>query len=277
MCHDCEIQITGKPYIIHGTITNVQHNRKYSNCEPFFQSIQKKDGNLEIEIKLNGSKLNPNIFFHKCTYCDAFFAQSVTLTRHLRVRHNVTRDMISALRNSKLAYEELKISNFQFADNQNVFSEGQEETKNLNEENESEKIKTTSDKECFETKVSSTSEFQCNERDVTYSENFNVNKHLREKHKKRRTKFTCKTCLKQFRLRRCYNNHLNFHENTKNYSCTSCELAFFSKYKLQQHMKIHNQEKKETVSRKKIYKCEKKLLTDVSQKRNLRRSRLRNS
>ena len=231
-----------------------------------------KNDNRNIEFHVNGSKFNLDKCFHKCEHCDAFFAKSFTLSRHVRERHNSNQSQVNSQLNLNSTTKcETKMDTFKCTFCNVEFSENMILTKHLREEHESGNHKSNNDELNVKTKTSTKNNFKSNKCNVTYSENFNLTKHLRHQHKKDKPKFTCKLCLKEFTLQRCFDNHVNFHQITKNYVCIMCNLTFLSKYELQQHVKIHNREEPE------YKKCENNSMTNVNKRRRSNRIRIRNS
>ena len=244
-----------------------EHCTNNFSLDPVLQSSKIKDDNFKIECRINDSKMNPDNYFHRCQYCEAFFAKSFTLTRHLRERHNHNKNRKVSQQCSKLkTNNKPEVHSFSCKSCKIVFPEDCMLKKHLKEKHKSNNLGTV--KPSVETKISA--KFKCSYCNVSYSENLNLTKHLREKHKIFKQKFICKLCLREFSLQRCYNNHMNFHEIAKNHVCFACKLAFLSKYELQQHVKIHNEEQQETECKK----CEKNTLTENNQKRSSRQNRL---
>lgn len=75
---------------------------------------------------------------------------------------------------------------------------------------------------------------------ATFAEDLDLMAHLREKHRLHKLRYVCKLCAKEFVQQRCYENHLTFHQLAKNHMCFVCNLAFLSKYELEQHAQMHD-------------------------------------
>ncbi|XP_016839720.1 oocyte zinc finger protein XlCOF28 isoform X1 [Nasonia vitripennis] len=87
---------------------------------------------------------------------------------------------------------------------------------------------------------SKTLKLKCRYCPATFSEDLNLMAHLREKHRLHKLRYVCKLCGKEFVQQRCYENHLSFHQLAKNHMCFVCNLAFLSKYELEQHAQMHD-------------------------------------
>jgi hypothetical protein len=85
-----------------------------------------------------------------------------------------------------------------------------------------------------------TRSYKCRYCPLAFTEHYILMTHLREKHKFHKLRYVCKLCGKEFMQQRCYENHVSFHQLAKNHMCFVCNLAFLSKYELEQHAQMHD-------------------------------------
>lgn len=192
-CHDCEVQAIGKA-------------KQKSSFE--FTTI--KNGNCRIEFNLTGSRFNLDECYHKCVHCDAFFAQSSTLSRHIRERHNFLKNednnsvkMLNPRTSSGM--ESLKFTCTLCGLS---FPRGSILARHLKDEHKPADAADAADKKKnLKLKVKTR---------TSTLENLNLTRDLGENHKKV-AKFICKLCRKEFTLQRSDDNQ----QDAK--MCKKCE------------------------------------------------------
>ena len=89
-------------------------------------------------------------------------------------------------------------------------------------------------------KNKATRHYKCRYCPIAFPEHCVLMTHLREKHKFHKLRYVCKLCGKEFAQQRCYENHVSFHQLSKNHMCFVCNLDFMSKSELEQHAHMHD-------------------------------------
>lgn len=96
--------------------------------------------------------------------------------------------------------------------------------------------------EHLKTHMDARERFKCDECSSTFTLISNLKRHKKEFHSKSPELYSCQLCEKNFAQKSNLDQHLKTHdENRKQYPCNFCEQVFYAKNNLDRHLKTHSE------------------------------------